>query len=159
MYVLTLRQPWAWLLVTGRKRIETRSWRTRVRQPIAIHASGDITEEEVALCSAQPFSDALAETGIVTPDMLPLGQVIGRVNLTDCQQMGIEFPLTETNLQLNARERAFGVYAPGRWAWQTSSPVLYAERNRVALRGMPGLWKIDGDVLLGRRAQDQETAP
>src|SRR5689334_4655382 len=125
MHVLTLRQPWAWLLVTGKKRIETRSWNTLVRKPIAIHASGDMTDEEAALCYTEPFNDALMETNIITPDQLPLGQVIGRVNLEDVIKMGgIEFPLNETNRRLTARERAFGKYEPGRWAWLTSNPVL-----------------------------------
>jgi hypothetical protein len=35
---LTLHQPWAQLVAIGAKRIETRSWSTRYRGPLAIHA-------------------------------------------------------------------------------------------------------------------------
>lgn len=42
MKALTLQQPWATLLATGRKRIETRSWKTSYRGPIAIHAAARI---------------------------------------------------------------------------------------------------------------------
>lgn len=38
MKALTLRQPWASLIGCGVKTIETRSWSTRYRGPIAIHA-------------------------------------------------------------------------------------------------------------------------
>lgn len=41
MYALTVRQPWAWLIVEGDKDIENRSWRPadkHVGQLIAIHA-------------------------------------------------------------------------------------------------------------------------
>lgn len=36
---LTVRQPYASLLMTGAKRYETRSWRTHYRGDVAIHAS------------------------------------------------------------------------------------------------------------------------
>jgi hypothetical protein len=35
---LSIRQPWAWLIVTGYKDIENRSWRTNYRGPLLIHA-------------------------------------------------------------------------------------------------------------------------
>ena len=39
MKAITVWQPWASLLVSGRKRYETRSWATTYRGPIAIHAA------------------------------------------------------------------------------------------------------------------------
>ena len=39
MKVLTLTQPWATLVAIGAKRIETRSWSTKYRGPLAIHAA------------------------------------------------------------------------------------------------------------------------
>ena len=39
MKALSLRQPWASLIADGRKTIETRTWRTRYRGALAIHAS------------------------------------------------------------------------------------------------------------------------
>ncbi len=38
MKALTIRQPWASLIAAGVKTIETRSWSTRYRGPLAIHA-------------------------------------------------------------------------------------------------------------------------
>ena len=38
MKVLTLTQPWATLVAIGAKHIETRSWATSYRGPLAIHA-------------------------------------------------------------------------------------------------------------------------
>lgn len=37
---LSVRAPWAGLIVAGAKRIENRTWRTRHRGPIWIHESG-----------------------------------------------------------------------------------------------------------------------
>ena len=38
MKALTIMQPWASLIACGAKTIETRSWPTKYRGPIAIHA-------------------------------------------------------------------------------------------------------------------------
>lgn len=47
MRVLTVRQPWADLIASGRKRVEVRTWLTSYRGPIAIHAGQHIPPEEV----------------------------------------------------------------------------------------------------------------
>jgi ASCH domain len=36
--VLTVRQPWAWAIIHGGKDVENRSWRTKYRGPLLIHA-------------------------------------------------------------------------------------------------------------------------
>ena len=39
VYALSMKQPWAMLLVHGRKTIEVRSWATKRRGPVLIHAA------------------------------------------------------------------------------------------------------------------------
>ncbi|WP_245839042.1 ASCH domain-containing protein [Yersinia kristensenii] len=39
MKALSIRQPWAWLIVNGYKDIENRTWNTKCRGPVLIHAS------------------------------------------------------------------------------------------------------------------------
>lgn len=63
MKALSLRQPWASLIADGRKTIETRTWRTRYRGPLAIHAS------------ARPYAD------------LPTGGIIAVAWLYGCRAM------------------------------------------------------------------------
>lgn len=38
MKCLSVKQPWAWLLVTGHKDIENRSWPTKLRGWVLVHA-------------------------------------------------------------------------------------------------------------------------
>ncbi len=38
MWALSIKQPWAWLITSGQKDIENRSWPTKYRGPILIHA-------------------------------------------------------------------------------------------------------------------------
>jgi hypothetical protein len=37
--MLSLKQPWAWAVATGRKRVENRTWSTKYRGTVYIHAS------------------------------------------------------------------------------------------------------------------------
>lgn len=45
MKAITLWQPWASLIACGAKTIETRSWGTPYRGPLAIHASKRMNQE------------------------------------------------------------------------------------------------------------------
>jgi hypothetical protein len=46
MRALSVRQPWAWLIVNGHKDIENRVWSTRYTGPLVIHASQGMTNRE-----------------------------------------------------------------------------------------------------------------
>ncbi|HEU5374238.1 MAG TPA: ASCH domain-containing protein [Ktedonobacteraceae bacterium] len=47
MEILSVRQPWAWLIVNGLKDIENRSWSTRYRGPLLIHAGQRFESHEL----------------------------------------------------------------------------------------------------------------
>ena len=46
MKALSIRQPWAWLILNAGKDIENRSWYTSVRGRVLIHASKGMTLAE-----------------------------------------------------------------------------------------------------------------
>jgi len=75
---LSIRQPWAYLIVEGIKDIENRDWPTRLRGPIAIHAGkARPTEEQLA--------EIEAEHGIqIDRSKLLFGGFIGVATITDC---------------------------------------------------------------------------
>lgn len=78
MKVLYIRQPWAWLIVTGQKPIENRTWRTGYRGPVLIGAS--LTDE-----SKDPdVIQYLRALGVDVPPNLPLGGIVGRANICGC---------------------------------------------------------------------------
>lgn len=49
MKALTLIQPWATLIMLGEKQIETRSWNTKYRGKLAIHAGKKIDKDKLFL--------------------------------------------------------------------------------------------------------------
>lgn len=80
---LSVRQPWAWLIVTGHKPVENRSWSTRMRGPIFIHASIGMTREEYEACRL--FALRIDATiPFPMPQQLEHGGIIGTVEVTGC---------------------------------------------------------------------------
>lgn len=75
--VLSIRQPWAWLIVNGYKDIENRTWITHFRGRFLIHA-GKKWDENVTL------ADIKAMYGIVVPQRLKTGGIVGVAEITDC---------------------------------------------------------------------------
>ncbi|AJF08222.1 ASCH domain-containing protein [Geoalkalibacter subterraneus] len=43
---ISIRQPWAWLILNGGKDIENRTWPTRFRGKVLIHAAKGVTRDE-----------------------------------------------------------------------------------------------------------------
>lgn len=87
---LSIRQPWAWLIVNGYKSIENRSWSTTFRGEFFIHASKRMTLKEYQEC--KKFLEWLDSEchmfllPIVLPERenLEFGGIIGAATLTKC---------------------------------------------------------------------------
>jgi len=85
---LTLRQPWAWTVFNVGKDMENRQWPARVRGTIAIHAA-DEQPEGVYQRSKAYIRKVLQSRGhfgvrIPAEDKLPMGAIIGLVDIVDC---------------------------------------------------------------------------
>ena len=82
-YALSIRQPWAWLIVNGYKDIENRNWRTSVRGRIYIHAGKGMTRDEWAMCQAT-VEEINPRIVLPLPDELERGGIVGVVDVTGC---------------------------------------------------------------------------
>lgn len=75
---LSIRQPWAWLIATGQKDIENRTWPTKRRGRFLVHAGQRVpTEAELA---------DIERTYRVKVDRAALqyGGIVGSASLADC---------------------------------------------------------------------------
>jgi len=155
---LTIRQPWASLIALGVKTIETRSWSTRYRGPLAIHAGKAPTSFAAA---ADPWRRLAAETGQARPWYeVTLGAVVAVADLVDVVPMlecgtfpdppgrylRIGRPGHGPRLALGAfgRPRSsvtdqepYGDFTPGRYAWLLDN---VREIDPVPAKGRQGLW-------------------
>lgn len=91
MKALSIRQPWAWLILHAGKDIENRTWRTGVRGEVAIHASSTMTRAEYM--AAFSFVRSIDEQHRRAAFAFPLyeatlrehcGGVVGFVEIVDC---------------------------------------------------------------------------
>jgi hypothetical protein len=133
MRALSVFQPWASLLVLGRKRFETRSWRTTHRGLLAIHAARKFSATVRALCLQEPFRSLLREAGIENADALPRGVVLGTAELVGCT-------LADELSDIPDAERQFGNFGPGRWAWQLAAAAPLP--SPVPARGRLGIFEL-----------------
>jgi len=137
---LTLWQPWASLVVRGVKQYETRSWSTRHRGLLAIHAA----KRKVSAGGFEQFAGLLVPLGYERAEDLPRGCVLGTVEVVNVQRT------TEIRDRLDAPELLLGDYSSGRYAWELGNPRVLPVP--VAVRGQQGLWTVRGqdDWLNGR---------
>ncbi len=71
MKVITIKQPWATLIAKGYKEYEFRTWKTKYRGDILIHAGKAIDKEAM-----ERFKYLNLE--------YPLGKIIAKATITDC---------------------------------------------------------------------------
>lgn len=127
---ITINQPWASLIVRGRKRLETRLWPADYRGPLIVHAARHAAAFAVEFAEREHVRDAL---GGQAWSELPFGSIIGWVQIDNCYQ------LDGRNLDLIPfEERRLGDFRAQRWVWELSKP--YELIKPVALRGEAGLW-------------------
>jgi hypothetical protein len=79
--ILSIRQPWAWLICHGGKDIENRSWPTRFRGKFLIHAGKGMTRDEY-----EEASWTADDNGVTLPpyEQLERGGIIGLAEIVDC---------------------------------------------------------------------------
>lgn len=124
MKVLTIKEPWATLIIKGYKKYEFRSWKTKYRGKILIHAGLSIDKNNVS-----KFNNYNLEYS--------QGQIIGEAKLVDCI-------LVDESLQKELQEKNLLVYGNnniGKYAWKLENVVKYDKKEKI--KGKLGLWNYD----------------
>lgn len=84
MKALSVRQPWAWLIVNGWKDVENRTRRTTFRGQFLVHASKTINREAFEDIRVRcPYIRLPAEAELET------GGIVGAAFLTDCVDVSV----------------------------------------------------------------------
>lgn len=136
MKAISLQQPWATLVAIGAKEIETRSWQTNYRGPLAIHASKSFPADAQILARRPPFNQILIEAGYLSLRSLPLGAVLATANLFRIQRIA-----NEGSWRPESPELDFGNYQTGRFMWfLTNIEPIYPP---IPASGSLGLWDWD----------------
>ena len=87
MKALSVQNPMAWLLCAGIKPVENRTWSTRFRGRIYVHAGlryYKVSPGNVFDFISQRMTTAEYHRMIDDPRSLPVGGIIGEVDIVDC---------------------------------------------------------------------------
>lgn len=144
MKVITVIQPWATLIAIGEKKFETRSWATKHRGPLAIHAGKKIDREA---CMQEPIRSVLIKHGY-TAKNLPTGVIVATTKINDC--LKVSRPSGENGSVwleglraigwggAKGQEYYFGDYSDGRYAWELTDVQQLMEP--IPAKGQQGFW-------------------
>jgi hypothetical protein len=125
---LSVRQPWAELILAGVKTIEVRTWKTSHRGRLWIHAGKAIDSNA---CTAYELK----------PDALVVGSIAGTVEVSDC------FAFTEqTWRSLYSSHLNLVPFDPRFFGWILRNP---RRTSPIPYRGTLGLMKIPTETLRG----------
>ncbi len=95
MKALSLKQPWAELVLQGKKTIELRRWNTKFRGEFYIHASGNIDEEKMKEYNLKD---------------LPRQSLVGKAKLIDVKIYENEKEFFQDSNKHLAKESKWGKY-------------------------------------------------
>jgi activating signal cointegrator 1 len=139
MKAISLWQPSASLVSMGGKLIETRSWYTPYRGPLAICATKNTPAWYFdASLSESEIHKFFHQQGVYYPRRdLPRGCVVAVANLVDCVPITQEFAAS-----LSPLEWAAGNYEPGRYAWMLENVVEL--RTPLPVTGGQKFFEVSG---------------
>ncbi len=133
MKAITIKQPWAGLIMSGMKNIENRTWATQHRGKILIHSSKTLNyaEEKRAedfivreILTKEEQKTLNNDDGRIRRLCKHYGVIIGEVEIVDCVK----------NHSSNWAEK----YT---WNWVLANPIIYDEPIPAA--GQLRLWNFE----------------
>lgn len=142
MKTISLWQPWATLIAIEAKRFETRSWSTKHRGLLAIHAAKKWDALLKEYCEVEPFRRVLqandhGKDGVMP---LPLGAIVAVVKLVEVHRV------EKVRGLISPTEKAFGDYADGRYAWKLEMVKRF--EKPIPMNGAQGLFDVSDDLIL-----------
>ncbi len=139
MKTLSIRQPWAELILQGRKTIELRTWQTHFRGPLLIHAGGNVERDA---CAAYELD----------PDALVRGALVGTVEVVDM----VTFD-RDSFAAMRDEHLDLGDWPGDVLGWRLANPQRLPEP--VPMRGRLGLFDVPDDVPEGGQVPDYLAPP
>ena len=128
MKVLTIQEPYATFIMQGMKKIETRSWKTKYRGEIYIHAG-----------KSKKFLKRIHNNKVLKlleNIDLNYGNIICKAELIDCVYMTKDF--IDKVKSENNYEYILGEYAVGRYAWILQN--VQEINQKIHAKGKLNIW-------------------
>jgi len=123
MKVITIKEPWASLIINGYKEYEFRSWKTNYRGEILIHTSQQVDKEAL-----KKFEDLNLN--------YQTSKIIGKVTIIDCKLVDDKFDKELSKNKVYSLSSKIGKYA---WVLKDPQPLI----NNKEVKGRLGIWNIE----------------
>jgi len=120
MKALSIRQPWAWLILNGYKDVENRRWQTKFRGKFLVHAGKKFDHEG--------YRRVLSEMKIDIPEPreFEMGGIVGIAEIVDC--------ITASDSPWFTGKYGFVL--------RNTRPL-----NFIPIRGQLGFFNVDDDLI------------
>lgn len=127
MKVLSIKEPYATLIMHKKKTIETRSWKTNYRGELYIHASKSNVAKE--------YLEKEGLNELIKDVSMNYGCIICKCHLVDCIYMTEEY--IEKMKKEDPQEYVCGAYSVGRYAWILENIEVI---EPIEAKGKLGIW-------------------
>jgi len=140
MSAISIRQPWAWTILLAGKDVENRSWMTRYRGPVLIHAGKHFRPKDVR-DDVRECARIAKAAGHVLPGTLTMGDlksqtggIVGMITVVGC-----------------IRDYRSPWAIPGEWHWQLAGarPLPFHP-----CKGRLGIFKVEYPFSLAGRGEE-----
>lgn len=137
MKAISLWQPYASAIALRLKTIETRSWATRYRGRIAIHASKRWAREQREFAAVERALGRL-------PERLPFGCIVALATIVDCSHAEDLISLPGYVGPVN---KIYGDFSDGRFGWELSNVIALPEP--IPYKGAQGFFTVPDHLFVG----------
>jgi hypothetical protein len=145
MKTISLRQPWAYLICSGIKDIENRTWRCPqkyIGQRVLIHASGTAAKEPYMLFNddqAEQIGDRIMD---VVASYHTRSAIIGSVEIVDCVINHPSIWAEKSNGVMVGHAFVYKSNEKPIWNWVLANPILF-DKPILNVKGKLGFWDYD----------------
>lgn len=146
MKTLSIKNPWAFLICSGIKDVENRTWPTNFRGRVLIHASGKDTTPISDSNILHPQLIAIALQKLSDDDFnseLKTGAIIGNVEIVDCVQ-GHPSIWAEHGM-VTFLDKYRNVKIKPIYNWVLANPILFPT-SIPNIKGHLSFWNYDGQI-------------
>lgn len=141
MKVITIKQPWASLIVAGIKDIENRTWKTNFRGRVLIHAGADRVPHPILLTTQQLSATTSYYASAYGMSQKPVSAIIGSVEIIGCviNHSSIWAEKTEGIIDCNTKEFIAKVKPKPIWNWVLANATIL--EYPIPAKGKLSFWE------------------
>lgn len=146
MKALSIKQPWASLIVHGIKDIENRTWKTNFRGRIYVHAS-KINFKDFDVLMSLPDRQRKVFNDFIKTNKFnsAIGcTIIGEVDIIDCVINHESSWAEKTEVLSHDEEFGYPNYGKPIYNWVLANPVLY--EKPIPAKGKLSFWEPDAQT-------------